>query len=261
MNGLMLHCGGLLKSRDEVFGVAVPEATASYQPLAHASFITRIEKQLAVEGIRVKDEKLALAKNGQRFFGLMELDMPQFPTADFSCVIGLRNSYDKSCSTGLAIGASVFVCDNLSFSGDVKFERKHTANLLRDLQWVITETVTSLPSRFATQSATFDRYKRYEIGDRQAHDLIIRLFDAGVFNLTDIRKVLTEWRTPQHPEFAQSGKTAWRLFNATTQILKSDLWSLTDRTRILHQVLDTEIDTLGEESAFTVPIRQTKIIA
>ena len=35
MNGLMLHCGGQLKSREEVFAVPVPQATASYVPLSY----------------------------------------------------------------------------------------------------------------------------------------------------------------------------------------------------------------------------------
>jgi hypothetical protein len=132
MKSLMLHCGGELKSREEVFRVPLPQATESYVPLAHESLVTRIEKQLAVEGIAVSHQQLALSHEGKRLFGLVHLQMPNFPATDYQCVLGFRNSYDKSCSIGLAIGASVLVCDNLSFSGDVKFERKHTGNLLRD---------------------------------------------------------------------------------------------------------------------------------
>lgn len=241
MKGLMLHCGGQLKSREEVFTVPVPLATASYMPLSYESFVTRIEKQLAVEGIKIRDEKLALAKNGQRFFGLMELELPEFPARDFGCVLGIRNSYDKSCSTGLCIGASVFVCDNLSFSGSqITFERKHTANLLRDLSWIITETIAKLPAQFAAQSNTFEAYRRTEVTDKQAHDLVIRFYDKRAVNVTDIPGILKEWREPRHPEFAIAGKTAWRLFNAATETMKGDLWGLPPRTRAIHEVLDEE---------------------
>ncbi len=75
MNGLMLHCGGQLKSREEVFAVPHPQATTSYVPLSYESFVTRIEKQLAVEGIRITNQQLALAQNGQRLFGLIEVEM------------------------------------------------------------------------------------------------------------------------------------------------------------------------------------------
>jgi Carbon-nitrogen hydrolase len=98
----------------------------------------------------------------------------------YSCVLGLRNSYDKSCSTGLCIGASVFVCDNLSFRGSqITFERKHTTNLLRDLSWIITETIATLPVKFAAQSKTFEAYRETPLTDREAHDLVIQFYDKG----------------------------------------------------------------------------------
>src|SRR5882724_8335286 len=107
MNGLMLHCGGQLKTKKEVFAVPVPPATATYVPLPFESFITRIEKQLAVEGITVSEEHLALAKDGQRLFGLMALAMPDVVATDYGCVLGLRTSYDRSFANGVSIGAAV----------------------------------------------------------------------------------------------------------------------------------------------------------
>lgn len=241
MKGLMLHCGGQLKSREEVFAVPLPQATGTYVPLPHESLVTRIEKQLAFEGVTVREEKLALAKEGQRLFGLMQVELPQFPDRDYGCVLGLRNSYDKSCSAGLCIGATVFVCDNLSFHGShITFQRKHTANLLRDLSWIISETVAKLPALFAAQSETFDVYRQRGFKDYQVHDLVIRLFDRGVLNASDIVPVLREWREPRHPQFAESPKTAWRLFNAATEAIKGDLWRLPTRSRVLHDVLDEE---------------------
>ncbi len=238
MTELMLHCGGQLKTREEVFAVPAPAATATYAPLPYESFITRIEKQLAVEGIKITEERLALAKEGQRLFGLLALSMPGFVSTDYRCVLGLRTSYDKSFANGVCIGAAVFVCDNLSFQGEVTFERKHTAGMLRDLSWMISETVSMLPMRFAAQSVTFETYKRWELSDKDANDLAIRLWDAGALGLLDIPKFIKEWREPRHPEFVQTGKSAWRAFNTATEIIKGDLWRLPKRTRALHDVLD-----------------------
>jgi len=240
MTGLMLHCGGQLKTREEVFGVLPPSETATYVPLPYESFLTRIEKQLAVEGMTVKEESLALSSNGQRMFGLLALEMPGHAHRSYGCVLGLRNSYDKSCSTGVCIGASVFVCDNLSFNGEVTFARKHTTNLMRDLSWLIVETISRLPGKFHAQSETFDAYQNTGISDRQAHDLIIRMVDEGAINVGDIRNVLKEWREPRHPEFLAEGKNAWRLFNAATEAIKGDLWRLPARTTRLHTVFDRE---------------------
>ncbi len=137
MNGLMLHCGAQLAARTDVFAVPVPESTSTYVPLAYESFLTRIEKQVSVEGMAVREERLALAKDGQRLFGLMSLEMKDAARTEYGCVLGLRTSYDRSFANGLCVGAQVFVCDNLSFSGEITFSRKHTANMLRDLSWMI----------------------------------------------------------------------------------------------------------------------------
>ncbi|MCL4855441.1 MAG: DUF932 domain-containing protein [Bryobacteraceae bacterium] len=239
MNGLMLHCGSHAASRDEVFAVPAPEATATYVPLSYESLVTRVEKQLRIESITILDEKLALAKNGQRLFGLMQLALPAIESRDYGCVLGLRNSYDKSFATGLCIGATVFVCDNLSFHGShITFERKHTANLLRDLTWIITETVAKLPGLFAAQSRSFEVYRNTSITDGKAHDLVIRCYDEDALNGSDIPRVLHHWREPVQTELAEGGKNAWRFFNAVTETIKGDLWRLPARTGALHRVLD-----------------------
>ena len=240
MKGLMLHCGGQLKTREEVFAVPAPAATATYAPLPYESFIVRIEKQIAVEGIKITEERLALSKTGQRLFGLLALEMPGLAQADYGCVLGLRTSYDRSFANGVCIGAAVFVCDNLSFNGEVTFERKHTVGMLRDLSWMISETVSTLPMRFAAQSATFEALKQKEVTDKDAHDLAIRFWDAGALGVLEIPKLINEWREPRHPEFAQAPRTAWRLFNAATEVIKGDLWRLPARTRTIHTILDDE---------------------
>ncbi len=241
MNGLILHCGGQLRSKEEVFAVPIPPATSSYTPLPHESLVTRVEKQLAVEGIVIKEERLALAKEGQRLFGLLHVRIPGSTMTEFGCVIGIRNSYDKSLPSGLCIGATVFVCDNLSFRGsEITYERRHTPNLLRDLSWVITQTIAGLPKQFAAQSSSFEAYRRTEIPDAQAHDLVIKCYDQGAVNVTDIPALLKEWREPRHPEFSKDGKTVWRLFNAATETIKRDLWRLPMRTGIIQDILDRE---------------------
>jgi hypothetical protein len=261
MNGLTLHCGGQLKTREEVFSVPLPMATPTYMPLPHESFVTRIEKHLMVEGISIVEERLALAKEGNRLFGLLRVEIPGHTHGEYGCVIGLRNSYDKSCSTGICIGATVFVCDNLSFCGSqVTFQRKHTVNLMRDLTWIISETVNSLPAAFDEQSAVFQGYRSTPIDDMAAHDLIIQLVDRRALNVTEIPSVLREWRTPRHEQFCRDGKTKWRLFNAATETFKGDLWRLPYRTRLLREVLDAEPGRSAEFSLERMPDGETACV-
>jgi len=89
-------------------------------------------------------------------------------------VLGLRNSHDKMFPAGIVAGASVFVCDNLSFSGEVKFARKHTRFINRDLPQFVERYIGQLMSKWHLQDKRIGAYKVTEIEDRTAHDLIVR---------------------------------------------------------------------------------------
>jgi hypothetical protein len=61
--------------------------------------------------------------------------------------------------------------------------------------------------------------------------------DSRIVPVTRIPDVLSEWREPRHAEFRE-GRTAWRLFNAFTEILKGNLGELPRRTQALHGLMD-----------------------
>lgn len=159
------------------------------------------------------------------------------PAADFALVVGLRNSHDRTFPAGLVLGASVFVCDNLSFSGEVGLARRHTAHVGRDLPQLVGRAIAGLGDLRRRQEERFARYRQHELTDGAAHDLVVRGLDARVVPVTRLPLVLREWREPRPPEFRE-GRTAWRLFNAFTEGLKGNLDALPRRTQALHGLLD-----------------------
>ena len=247
LKGLLLHRGTRLKTREEVFDVPAPEATESWDPLSHESFVTRMANRLAAEGISVNEECLALSANGRRLFGLLELEMKGFVQRDYRFVLGLRNYYIPSYPSAVCVGASFF--DNLSFWTEISFDRDRAVNLSSDLGRFVAETVAVLPAKFLGQALVFEFYRRAHLTDRQVHDLAIRFLDSLAIRATDIPRLLEAWRTPRQPEFAQADKTAWRLFNVATAIVQGDLWRLPLRTRIIHSVLDQERGLMRKASA------------
>jgi hypothetical protein len=80
----------------------------------------------------------------------------------------------------------------------------------------------TLPLCFAAQSATFESYRQNKLADRDVHDLAIRIWDAGALGTPEIPRLIEEWRERRHPEFTQTPKIAWRLFNAITEIINGD---------------------------------------
>jgi Domain of unknown function (DUF932) len=236
-SNLILHAGANSVERAQLSLVTTPERTATWVPIPHDRLLDGITDNLEADGLTITGQAHGLTKDGARYFGLLEVAYG--PSAnDFGMVIGVRNSHDKSFPAGLVVGASVFVCDNLSFSGEIKLARKHTVFINRDLPQLIRRALGQLSTQRDKQDRRFASYKATEFGDAQAHDLIVRAVDALVLPVTRLPDVLREWREPRHEEFRAGGKTAWRLFNAFTETLKGGLDYLPRRTQALHGLMD-----------------------
>src|SRR4051812_17348029 len=115
---LILHCGASHVSRDEVSKVITPSPTESWHPIRHHQFIQQVEHSLNATRLKIGTVAHSLSREGQRYFGLMEINGRK-ANDDYCWVIGLRNSHDKTFPAGIVAGASCFVCDNLSFSGEI----------------------------------------------------------------------------------------------------------------------------------------------
>ena len=207
--------------------------------MAHHRLLEQVESTLTGNGLTIVNQAHALWQDGRRYFGLLEVHNGAAHD-DYSLVIGLRNSHDKSFPAAIGLGSGVFVCDNLAFSAEVTIARRHTRFIERDLPRVVHTAV----GRLADLRGQQDRADRRLQGDgrstiRRSHDLVIRAVDAQVLPVTQVPDVLHEWRTPSFAEFAADGKTAWRLFNAFTETWKGrNLAALPRRSQALHGLVD-----------------------
>lgn len=236
---LTLHCGATRVEIDEVQSVRTPAPTDTWTPIPHRQLITTVEQTLAAHQLQIGSRAHSLSHEGQRYFGLMEIQSTAI-SADYCWVLGLRNSHDKTFPAGIVAGASVFVCDNLSFSGEVKFARKHTRFIMRDLPQLVSRSIGQLMAKWHDQDKRIAAYKAAALDESDAHDLIIRACDVGVCSNRFIPAVLREWREPRHEVFEH--RDAWSLFNAFTEALKEgNLAELPKRTEALHGLLDTRV--------------------
>lgn len=233
---LVLHCGAHAVPRSALQAVRTPAGTPTWQPIPHDEYVECIAAELPRHGLAVVQQAHALTHDGGRYFGLMQIDNGcQNP--DYSWVLGLRNSHDKSLPAGLVAGSEVLVCDNLAFSGEVEVSRKHTANILRDLPALISAALGHLLGRFREQDRRVATYKASRLSDCDAHDLTVKALDTGVICASRIPEVLYEWRQPRHLDFRP--RTTWSWFNAVTETLKGGLHVLPTRTQQLYRLCDT----------------------
>jgi hypothetical protein len=232
---LLLHCGSNEVSREELNRVRTPAATQTWQPIPHNLLLRQVESTLPSYGMRVVSEAHGLSHDGNRYFGLLEVaNGSNHP--EYSRVVGIRNSHDKRFPAGLVMGSQVLVCDNLSFSGEVKVSRKHTSMILSDLSHLIDDAVAQVDSCWHEQAIRIERYQECSMRDPVVHDLTIHALDRGILCGSQVPKVLSEYREPRHDAFRP--RTLWSWFNACTEVLKGNLGLLPARTQRLHGLCD-----------------------
>jgi len=248
MVNLMIHSGAHRVERPQLKQAHTPDRTKTWVPIAHETLLNQVETTLAGDGMTIVNQSHAIWGDGLRYFGLLEVTNGQVAD-DYHLVIGLRNSHDKSFPAGLAFGAAVLVCDNLSFSGEVTLSRRHTVYIERDLPGLVQRAVGQLAARRIQQDQRIDSYKQKRLTNSRANDLMVRAIDARVLPVTHLPRVLNEWRRPSHEEFIEGGQTAWRLFNSFTEILKGrNLIELPRRTQALHGLMDSVCGLVGNSA-------------
>jgi hypothetical protein len=211
-------------------------------PIPHGQVVDLVKSSLVGLGQEIVTEEYGMQRDGQRFFGVLKLK-PVAVDADYTMAVGLRNSHDKSVPAGALLGSDVFVCDNLAFSGEISFSRKHTIYIERDLPSLVSAAIGRLLEARGRQDERIASYKVTGLTEKDANDLFIRALDRRVLPVTTLPDVIKEYRNPRHPEFAE--RTAWSFFNAFTEILKGNLHELPRRTQALHGLMDDFAGLLG----------------
>ena len=238
---LVLHCGARHITREQLAIIPCPTATETWHPIPHIRLVEEVQRSLAASNMRIVNESYGVTEDNGRMFGLLEIANCQEMT-DYAYVIGVRGSLNKSLSRGLAVGSSVFVCDNLAFSSEIVFHRKQTVFIERDLPKMVATAIGLLGQRWNDQNTRIEAYKHTAISLRDADHLLAEI--AGdVFPWQRFEEIRNEFKAPRHPEFQK--ETLWALFNAVTEMLKpkadskaSGLWTLPARTGRLHKVCD-----------------------
>jgi len=218
MSSLLTHVGGKVVNRSELDLIEVPPPTDSYQPVSHyhlaETFLT-ISRDI-LSGYVLVSEAYALARNGNQLFALLRF---KGPDSELGMAVAFRNSYDRSMSVGLAIGANVFICDNLALHGEIAIIRKHTKNVWDSLEDTAITTLYKGQKKYQKTVEDATLLRALPMENRQAFEMMGILFGEGVVGPRQLAVLKKEWLQPSHEEFV--ARTQWSFFNAATEALKS----------------------------------------
>jgi Domain of unknown function (DUF932) len=213
---LIAHCGTNKLTREQLQFIPAPEATLTYQPLAHHDIVEALLETLMFRHISVVRDEYAVSEDGMKMFGVMDLETT-FEGCRFS--IGIRNANDKSMRLAMTVGYRVFVCDNMAFHGDfTPVLAKHTKRF--SLVDAVSIGVDRMQRSFEPMQREVEEWKGSRIDDETAKLVIYRAFVEGDLEAPKhlARRVHDLYFNPTIEEFAP--RTRWSLGNAFTSAFK-----------------------------------------
>lgn len=229
---LCLHAGAEPIEYDALRLLSVPEPTQTHVPIPHHRVVDVVRHMLSFYGHEVVEEHHGVTNDGARYFGVLSLKSAY---GNYTDMIGLRNSHDKSMPIGLAFGSRVFVCDNMAFVADHVVRRKHTANAKHELPAIISAIVEPLADERERQHLQLQAYQEKQLTDAWADHAILQMYRKAIINVQRIPEVMAQWEQPAHD---WGDKTAWRLFNAATFVLAGKVSENPQTTTELHRIID-----------------------
>jgi hypothetical protein len=216
---MILHCGANNCTFDDLRTPSLPEQTQTYYPIGHydlASNIRRVADDLLVpKGYMFHKESFGMTAKGQRMFGLFNYKN----SSDETCMaIGFRNSYDMSMAVAIALGASVFVCDNLAISGDITVMRKHTRNVESELIQRVIGALYMADEQFLKFQKQIEAMRAAKINARNGAEFLGYLMYENILAAHPFSAAMRQWREPEHKAFVD--RNVWSLYNAVTGGMK-----------------------------------------
>lgn len=257
MANLIVHAGGRRATIEEVQASETPNRIATHYPVPHTKVMDLAVSNLSRLGYTVESGEYAL-RDGKypgtdnvikdaEFFGVLTLRNGH-NASDYGLVAGIRNSHIKTMPCGMVLGSRVFVCDNMAFSGEVRFGRKHTRNINRDLPHLVHRALAGMSRLRMNQDLRIGAYKAETINDDWARVAIMRAAQEDCIAWSKTGKVWSEWLEPRHDDFKP--RTAWSLFNAFTEVMKDyAVQDLPKRTGGVHELFDTACNVKLVEGA------------
>jgi hypothetical protein len=196
----------------------MPEPTESYMPVSHYHLA---DKFLTISQDILRDyvligENYGIARQGNQLFAVLKFKSEK---SDMGLSIAFRNSYDRSMAIGMAIGATVFICDNLALSGEIVAMKKHTKNVWTELEETAIATIYKSRKNYEQIKADAEAYKALPMENTEAFQLMGVLFGNNIISPRQMMVLKSEWLRPHYEEFLP--RNLWSFYNAGTVSLKS----------------------------------------
>ena len=201
---------------DELKRFEAPAGTRTWSPVSHGRVMDMVLSTLDMMRLEVGSMDLAVTKEGQQFFGTLDLTLDI--AEGVTLTAGVRNSTDKTFSLGFCCGERVMVCSNLCFGSEINVAKKHTAHVEDGFHGDIIKAGMQLREYGNRSAERISTLRTVRVTDDQADALLLRAFEIGVVGSRQLKPLIQEWREPSYDEFKE--RNLWSLVNAFTHVMK-----------------------------------------
>ena len=233
----------------DVCDVPLPEATASYRPVANSDLIKLVEDEICTKYsfIRKSDLELTvgLAAKNMQMFGAIRVKSVFNDLYKSFLNICFRNSYNMTLSLAIAGGANCWVCDNQQIMGDIVVLRKHTPNCWDDLQKMVGNVVEAAMGDFQRCMEANRVLETIDLSQDEGYEIVGVALGHKVIKPQQASLVLDEWREPSFAQFEK--RNAYSLYNCFTEgVKRGPVSELIDRHAKLNSFFAKEVTAAVE---------------
>jgi hypothetical protein len=216
---LVAHSGARIVTQEQLRALPTPVGTPTFKPVPHYVLVETLLDRLGGRSLAIERMQLAVSANDMQVFGA--LDLGDSPIPGMGRALGFRAANDKSLSIQVVAGGRVFVCDNLSLSGQaIVLRRKHTRGLSLGFE------INAALDRYVGAQDAFEMSIEGLVGalltDQEAKARIFDLAYTGVVPgslFDEIGRNYFEAASLKLEDCAP--RTAWGLHNAATRAVKA----------------------------------------
>ena len=191
-----MHNDSNLVDEHEVRKIQVPAKTRSYCPVPNGKLIDVIRQNAQkILKVPVFKQQFALSKNGQRMFGTMTFKKE---SEEHGISFGFGNCYDMSIALRLVAGLGIFICDNLSYSGDsLRYLRKHTSNVMIDLEGMIQKSLMGTEAFYERMEIEIGGLKALPCSVNRGYEVLGSALGNGIIKPTALNVAMNDWNNPK----------------------------------------------------------------
>jgi len=211
-------------------GVAIPEATKSYQPLSHGQQIDILLEEASALGFSLLGQPaISWSKEGLVYAGTFNLTHPDISDPDMGIRIAEMNSYNSKKSARVISGGNVFVCTNGMMHGDFILSRKHTPGnsitngVVDDFKSMVKQSLEKSFNTFEELVDDKDRLQSVKFDTKVSAWLVDKLlFEEELLNVSQFQFLKQEMYVSKNFAVGKDGLiTLWDFYNNVTEALKT----------------------------------------